>query len=968
MKKLLALSILPLLVAGSLSPVFAPSASAVTAADWKAGRIIDDGKFTGLDMSVADIQNFLNNKVPVCDTWGTQPASEYGRSDLTHAQYAASKGWPGPPYVCLKNYHEVPKTAPGPGVPANSYGNGGNPPAGSVSAAQMIYNAAQTHRISPKVLLVKLATESAGPLTTDTWPLQKQYTYAMGAHCPDSGPGGSANCDANYAGFSIQISEAAELLRWYLDGMTQTWWQYKKPFQVNNILWNVAPRGCGGSDVYLQTMGTAALYTYTPYQPNQAALNNMYGTGDNCSAYGNRNFWRVYSDWFGPTNNDRTFFRVIKGDNSSEVYLETYVGKYYVPSYALLAEWGLGPENLQVVSQGYVNSLPFKSNLSNSLTDGSGNLFVVEGGAAHQVLTPGVTATWNVDTARIVDSLGLSQSLPRKEPLGRFMTLKGGDGSVWLVDGPTRHLVDSVSMLYAWGYYPGITNSVSSDLFNRYTIAPKLSQYATVDGSGIWAIDASTKRPFKDVATSIAYTEAISPVTVRASTLGLLNTGTAVTRFVVNVSTGQWFLIDKGSKHYISKGELVPLWGKPANEALTGVSDNFLNNVISSHSLGYTARATSSSAYWLIAKQKHYIATGELNMAITGSSAAPATYSDVLIQSLPIGSEMKDGVIGDVAPYNYPYLLDNGKLRHPATPAARQAWTPQTLALPSDLLSLIPQGSFIYNVTKNESGTAYYTEGLKRFTIPTAYYASWAITSQTPMLSDNAFNRFTDAGAIGDTITTTNGDYIVSSGKKSSLSSVRDTYPATLPNTTSITADAVPNGIEASYLVKSNDISDSRVWFINKGTKIELNFAQQVSLGYLSRGLPIIPISPTTLTAIPTSSVPFSSLIQKDSSGIKLINFGGALGFPNGNTLSAYINSSTSILRVSNSVFDSFALTSSTSRIIYDDAGRYWLAENGLKRYITSWSAYQSQGYPMLPAQYLYGTTMSLLPTGPEIK
>ncbi|MFZ1483656.1 MAG: hypothetical protein WAS36_01445, partial [Candidatus Saccharimonadales bacterium] len=284
MKKLLALFILPLLIAGSLSPVFAPSASAVTAADWKAGRIIDDGKFTGLDMSVADIQNFLNAKVPVCDTWGTQPASEYGRSDLTHAQYAASRGWPAPPYVCLKNYHEVPKTAPGPGVPANSYGNGGNPPAGSVSAAQMIYNAAQTHRISPKVLLVKLATESAGPLTTDKWPLQSQYTYAMGAHCPDSGPGGSANCDENYAGFSIQISEAAELLRWYLDGMTQSWWQYKKPFQSNYVMWNVAPRGCGGTNVYLETMGTAALYTYTPYQPNQAALNNMYGTGDNCSA------------------------------------------------------------------------------------------------------------------------------------------------------------------------------------------------------------------------------------------------------------------------------------------------------------------------------------------------------------------------------------------------------------------------------------------------------------------------------------------------------------------------------------------------------------------------------------------------------------------------------------------------------------------------------------------------------------
>ena len=281
-----------------------PLASAVTGADWKAGRIIDDGMFTNAnDMSVGDIQNFLNAQVPSCDTNGTQPATEYGRSDLTHAQYAASRGWPAPPYACLRNFHEVPKTSPSPGIPDNSYNHGGGAFAGGVSAAQLIYDAAQKYQINPKVLLVKLRTESAGPLTSDTWPLQSQYTYAMGAQCPDSGPGGSANCNSNYAGFSIQIAESAALLRWYLDSMTQSWWQYKKPYQTNSILWNVSQTGCGASDVYIETKGTAALYTYTPYQPNAAALANLYGMGDGCSAYGNRNFWRVYSDWFGTTYN-----------------------------------------------------------------------------------------------------------------------------------------------------------------------------------------------------------------------------------------------------------------------------------------------------------------------------------------------------------------------------------------------------------------------------------------------------------------------------------------------------------------------------------------------------------------------------------------------------------------------------------------------------------------------------------------
>ena len=38
------------------------------------------------------------------------------------------------------------------------------------------------------------------------------------------------------------------------------------------------------SDVFIQSKANAALYTYTPYQPNAAALNNMYSTGDGFAA------------------------------------------------------------------------------------------------------------------------------------------------------------------------------------------------------------------------------------------------------------------------------------------------------------------------------------------------------------------------------------------------------------------------------------------------------------------------------------------------------------------------------------------------------------------------------------------------------------------------------------------------------------------------------------------------------------
>src|SRR5690606_12677664 len=61
---------------------------------------------------------------------------------------------------------------------------------------------------------------------------------------------------------------------------------------------------CGSSVVDVQNLATAGLYNYTPYQPNQAALDAGYGSSsDPCSSYGNRNFFLYYTDWFGNPGN-----------------------------------------------------------------------------------------------------------------------------------------------------------------------------------------------------------------------------------------------------------------------------------------------------------------------------------------------------------------------------------------------------------------------------------------------------------------------------------------------------------------------------------------------------------------------------------------------------------------------------------------------------------------------------------------
>jgi len=117
--------------------------------------IIDDSIFYNKNaMNVQQIQQFLNSQVGQCDTWGTGPS---GRNDgRTAAQFAASQNssyWHRPPYVCINNYHENPNTG------ETSFEKGGGAFEGGISAAQIIYDAAQKYGINPQVLIVLLKKE-----------------------------------------------------------------------------------------------------------------------------------------------------------------------------------------------------------------------------------------------------------------------------------------------------------------------------------------------------------------------------------------------------------------------------------------------------------------------------------------------------------------------------------------------------------------------------------------------------------------------------------------------------------------------------------------------------------------------------------------------------------------------------------------------------------------------------------------
>lgn len=267
--------------------------------DFNPGHIIDDAVFYNSgSMSATQIQKFLESKNPNCDYNGTQSAADWGYPSLTHAQLAEKlrngqitiSGVDGskfhaPPYKCLTRYNQSTPQMEA----ASGYCNAIN--SATRTAAQIIKDVASACGINPQVLIILLEKEQS--LVTDKWPLNRQLQNATGFACPDTAP-----CDPAYGGFFYQVYHAARQFKVYQANPNS--YNYRAG-RNNNIYWHPDLTRCGSSTVYIQNQATAALYIYTPYRPNSAALNNLYGTGDSCSSYGNRNFWRIFTDWFGST-------------------------------------------------------------------------------------------------------------------------------------------------------------------------------------------------------------------------------------------------------------------------------------------------------------------------------------------------------------------------------------------------------------------------------------------------------------------------------------------------------------------------------------------------------------------------------------------------------------------------------------------------------------------------------------------
>ena len=373
------------------------SAEAATGSDFNAGNIISDAVFYNSGtMSASVIQSFLNSKVPTC------------RSG----------------YTCLKSYSQATASQS-----AKSEGCAAYAGASKETAATIIAKVAVACGINPQVLLVLLEKEQA--LVSDTWPSARQYRSATGYGCPDT-----ADCDTSYYGFFNQVYNAAYQFKKYQANPNS---RNYVAGRWNTIQWN--PNGtCGASSVYIENQATAALYVYTPYRPNDAALANLYGTGDGCSSYGNRNFWRMFTDWFGDTKGGSSF---VRDSSSGAIYLITGTIKHYVPTagvYESLAKLGKYRNVSASYLKGYTAGTDASALVRNPLT---GEIALVQGNSRHRFSSCGQVSVWGYDCGATTDLMpGQWSKLPQGGEVSDYMVVSG-KSTTYFLNSSTRFPVSS---------------------------------------------------------------------------------------------------------------------------------------------------------------------------------------------------------------------------------------------------------------------------------------------------------------------------------------------------------------------------------------------------------------------------------------------------------------------------------------------------------------------------------------------
>lgn len=220
------------------------------------------------------------------------------------------------------------------------------------TAADIIWSAAHTNSINPKVLLVTLQKEQS--LIENPNPSQYNYDWATGfARCDSCSP--DSPTVSAYKGFAVQVEKAAWRSQYYVSNANQ--FTYRNGVQSS----------VDGISIIPKNNATAALYNYTPH------------------FRGNFSFWKLWQRYFGKVFPDGM---VVQESDSPDVWLIQDGKKRKFTSMSVLLS-RYQTNDVALVNHGdldtYLDGPPIRFSQYSLLQTPNGGIFLIVGDGKYAI-------------------------------------------------------------------------------------------------------------------------------------------------------------------------------------------------------------------------------------------------------------------------------------------------------------------------------------------------------------------------------------------------------------------------------------------------------------------------------------------------------------------------------------------------------------------------------------------------------
>jgi hypothetical protein len=662
------------------------SSGIVKAADlsqFNAGNIMSDAVFFNSGtMSAAQIQSFLESKVPSCQSG----------------------------YTCLKDWYDTSRSTSADAM-CGAYSGGVRE-----RASTIIFKVAQACGINPQVILTTLQKEQG--LVTHVWPSDWRYTIAMGQGCPDT-----AACDTRYYGFFNQVYGAAWQFKRYANPPgTSNYFNWYAPGNTWNVRWH-PNAACGSSPVLIQNQATANLYYYTPYQPNAAAIRAGYGEGDSCSSYGNRNFYQWFTDWFGSTQGE--MLQVLQVSGTSETYLVSQGGRWRLPTAEMAAQFTWIAAWRQV-DRSELNALQDRGTAKRAIRTTSGAVYLLDSGQRLRARDAAQVADfgWTLDALPVASD---GQVARYRDGGTLERVVRVGDHSYLIQGGSRREIVD-LGLLLRFGI-PALSSWISSAMLSEYPTS------VPVVGSGLYRDPANSYRLQTDAGT-YSLPDAASGTAIARSARELTAESLA---FLKAQSTMPVRITSGGASYVMLEGSWLEVTASqyPASLAFTALPAG------AAAGIPVTGRVTGPHFIRERSAAQTYLISGGTVQAVSSADLAWISRTFGVDSRVYVAI---DGAIGDATTEGLvrnsagtAYLLDGTRAYRMRDCAQVTAWGGNCASLPTATDAKIngyANAGVLMDLVRAPSGTIWLAQaGQVRQVVDPAILAMYGISSATSSVS-----------------------------------------------------------------------------------------------------------------------------------------------------------------------------------------------------------------------------------------